>query len=105
LQAQPVLGATAAVLGILRDKPIERVVSAMAPVVDRWYLATLSTERGATAEELRAALNAVGINAPASLHTDPLNAYRAACDNARDSDRVVVFGSFYTVSDILGSEH
>jgi dihydrofolate synthase/folylpolyglutamate synthase len=105
LKAQPVLGKTAAVLGILRDKPIERVMSAMAPVVDCWYLTTLATERGATAEELLAALKAVGIDASALLYPDPRSAYRAACNDAREPDRVVVFGSFYTVSDILSGEH
>ncbi len=105
LKAQTVLGKTAAVLGILRDKPIERVMSAMAPVVDRWYLTTLTTERGATAEELLTVLKAMGIDAPASLYPDPRSAYRAACNDARELDRVVVFGSFYTVSDILSDDH
>jgi dihydrofolate synthase/folylpolyglutamate synthase len=105
LKTQPVLGKTAAVLGILRDKPIERVLSAMAPVVARWYLTTLATERGAGAEELLAVLKAMGLNASASLYPDPRSAYRAACSDAGKSDRVVVFGSFYTVSDILSDEH
>lgn len=105
LKAQPVLGKTGAVLGILRDKPIERVMLAMAPVVDRWYLSTLATERGATAKELLSVLKAIGIDAPASLYPDPHSAYRAACKDAREPDRVVVFGSFYTVSDILSDDH
>ena len=105
LKAQPVVGKTAAVLGILRDKPIERVLSAMVPVVDRWYLTTLATERGAGAEELLAVLKAMGLDASASLYPDPRSAYRAACSDAGESDRVVVFGSFYTVSDILSDEH
>ena len=105
LKAQPVLGKTGAVLGMLRDKPIERVIAAMAPVVDRWYLSTLATERGATAEELLSVLKAIGIDAPASLYPDPNSAYRAACNDAGERDRVVVFGSFYTVSDILSDDH
>ncbi len=105
LKAQAVLGKTGAVLGMLRDKPIARVIAAMAPVVDRWYLATLATERGATAQELLAVLEAVGIGASASLYPDPRSAYRAACNDADERDRVVVFGSFYTVSDILSDDH
>jgi dihydrofolate synthase/folylpolyglutamate synthase len=101
LKAQPVVGKTAAVLGMLEDKPIDRVAAAMAPIVDRWHLATLSVERGATAAKLRGALQHAGVKAPASLHADPVSAYRAACADARQHDRVVVFGSFYTVSDIL----
>lgn len=101
LKAQPVMGKTAAVLGMLEDKPIDRVVAAMAPIVDDWYLATLSVERGASAAKLGEALQHAGVKAPASLHADPVSAYRAACAGVRQHDRVVVFGSFYTVSDIL----
>ncbi|MFQ5936026.1 MAG: bifunctional folylpolyglutamate synthase/dihydrofolate synthase, partial [Acidiferrobacterales bacterium] len=103
LKTQSVVGCTAAVLGILKDKPVERVMTAMASVVDRWYLATLSEERGATAEELLAILKQVDSTTPASLHPDPLRAYRTACCDASERDRIVVFGSFYTVSDILGN--
>lgn len=103
LKAQPVMGKTAAVLGMLEDKPIDRVVAAMAPIVDHWYLATLSVERGATAARLCEALQHAGVKTPVSLHADPVSAYRAACAGARQHDRVVVFGSFYTVSDILST--
>ncbi len=103
LQAQPIIGKTAAVLGMLEDKPIDRVVAAMVPIVDHWYLATLSVERGTTAAKLYEALRQAGVKAPASLYADPVSAYRAACASASQHDRVVVFGSFYTVSDILST--
>ncbi len=101
LRAQPVTGQTFAVFGVLRDKPIARMVSALAPIVHRWYLASLAVARGSTAEELRATLTAAGVTAPATLHPDPLSAYRSACESAAAQDRIVVLGSFHTVSDIL----
>lgn len=101
LHAQAVPGQTLAVFGVLRDKPIIRMLSALAPIVQRWYLATLAVDRGSTAEELRAALTAAGIDAPVTLHPDPMSAFSSACQAARAHDRVVVLGSFYTVSDIL----
>lgn len=104
LQMQPVVGQTFAVLGMLEDKPIAEVIVAMAPVIDHWYLATLSVERGATAEQLHESLNAAGLNTPTTLCADVTSAYQAAYDDATERDRIVVFGSFYTVSDILSNE-
>lgn len=101
LQAQPVAGQTLAVFGVLRDKPIISMASALAPIVARWHLATLAVDRGSNAEELRTVLTSAGIDAPLTLHADPASAYASACQAATTQDRVVAFGSFYTVSDIL----
>lgn len=104
LKQQPVTGRTYAVIGMLQDKPVAEAMAAMAGVVDRWYLATLAAERGATATQLHAALEASGSAAPAARYDDVPSAYRAACAAACERDRVVVFGSFYTVSDIISLE-
>ncbi len=101
LHAQAVPGRTLAVFGVLRDKPIAQMVRALAPVIERWYLATLAVDRGTSAEELRAALASAGVEGPVTLHADPVSAYTSACEAATAQDRVVVFGSFHTVSDIL----
>ena len=101
LQRQPLAGRTFAVCGMLRDKPMGDVMRAMEPGVHAWHLASLATARGASAEELHAALVGAGITAPATLHTDVAGAYDAAMSAAGPEDRVVVFGSFYTVGAIL----
>jgi dihydrofolate synthase / folylpolyglutamate synthase len=101
LAARNVSGQTHAVLGILRDKPIARIVSTMSPVVEHWHVATLAVPRGSTGEELLAVLRGAGIGAPATAYPDPVHAYQGACARASAQDRIVVFGSFYTVSDIL----
>lgn len=101
LEQQRVAGRTFAVFGMLIDKDIVSVVSAMAAIVNHWHLATLGGPRGASAEQLRAALTTAGIPAPATVHATPADAYRAAKQAAAAADRIVVFGSFYTVGDIL----
>ncbi len=102
LEKQPVAGKTFAVLGMLEDKPIVEVIAMMAATVDRWYLATLSVDRGASAQQLYQALETAGVSASsAETFPDVISAYKAACDSASDRDRIVVFGSFYTVSDII----
>ncbi|OGI52965.1 MAG: bifunctional folylpolyglutamate synthase/dihydrofolate synthase [Candidatus Muproteobacteria bacterium RIFCSPHIGHO2_02_FULL_65_16] len=103
LRQQPAGGKTLAVFGMLKDKDIAASARAMEGVVDRWYVATLHTPRGATADEIAAALARAGVTAPVLAHADVIGAYDAACRDADARDRVVVFGSFHTVGDILSS--
>ena len=101
LRQQHVKGRTLAVIGMLKDKDILSVVGAIANVVDGWYAATLDMPRGATAAQLAEFLVAAGIRAPTRQFDDVHQAYAAAHRDATDDDRVVVFGSFHTVGDIL----
>ena len=101
LKLHPVSGKTLGVLGMLIDKPVQAVLEAVSPVVDRWYPATLAAPRGATAGQLAAAMSAAGITAVKDSYESIMSAYLSACDDAGPADRIVVFGSFYTVSDIL----
>lgn len=98
---------THAVFGSMADKDIPKVVDAMAGLVDAWYLCDLPIERAATAAALR--LRVVEArqrrrDAPqglVSLHASPMDALRAAMAAADPADRIVVFGSFYTVGGVL----
>lgn len=102
LKQQPVAGRTLAVFGMLRDKDIAGAARAMRDVVDAWYVTTLGgTERGASAEEAAQALAAAGIDKPVTKFTDARAAYADARRAAAPVDRIVVFGSFYMVGDIL----
>jgi dihydrofolate synthase/folylpolyglutamate synthase len=92
---------TFAVFGMLKDKDVAGVARALAASFDAWHVASVSSERGASAAELAAILRAAGVTAPISLFADPLAAYEAAGRAAQADDRIVVFGSFYTVGDIL----
>jgi dihydrofolate synthase/folylpolyglutamate synthase len=92
---------TSAVFGALRDKDIAGVVRPLAARVTRWYLAALGGERGTTAAELAAILAAEGVTAPVFLHDSPSRAYDAAREEAGEGDKIVVFGSFLTVSEVM----
>jgi dihydrofolate synthase/folylpolyglutamate synthase len=94
---------TLAVFGMLADKDISAVVQSFRNLVDHWYLATLNVPRGASAAQLAAALAAVGTAARADEFDDVRAAYAAAKRDATDADRIVVFGSFHTVGDILAA--
>lgn len=101
LRDEPCLGRTLAVFGMLEDKDIYGVAAALRDVIAAWYGAGLAVERGATAEQIGAAVRAAAPAAPLSLHATVSDAYHAAMQAARAGDRVVIFGSFYTVAQTL----
>ena len=94
-------GRTLAVFSMLRDKDIAGVARVLAPQISEWFYAPLEAQRAATGEQLGAALDAAGLGAVAHGHADLLAALAAAGAAARHGDRILVFGSFYTVSLLL----
>lgn len=94
-------GRTLAVFSMLRDKDIAGVARILAPQVEAWFYAPLATDRAATADELAAGLDAAGVGATAHGHSDLVGALAAAGAVARHGDRILVFGSFYTVAMLL----
>jgi dihydrofolate synthase/folylpolyglutamate synthase len=94
---------THAVFGALRDKDIAGVVRALAGRITRWHLATLPGPRGTTATELAAILADEKVNVPIDLHETPALAFQAAREQAGEADKIAVFGSFLTVTDVMQS--
>lgn len=93
---------TLGVFGMLADKDIDAVVSALAPRVDAWYVAPLPGPRGASSARIEAALAAhdVPLRAIRSF-ADIGQAFEAARKDANGTDRIAAFGSFLTVSAAL----
>jgi dihydrofolate synthase/folylpolyglutamate synthase len=94
-------GRTLAVFGMLKDKDIEAVARALRDRIDVWHLAGLGGERGAGAGDIAAAIRAAGVSVPVHVHESAQAAHDAALREAAPADRVVIFGSFYMVGDIL----
>ena len=100
LRRESVPGKTHAVFAMLRDKDIGAAIEVMRPVVDYWYPASLETDRALTYEEIQSALtDSVVIDSFEGRI--PSACYQAALAACRHGDRLVVFGSFYLVGDIL----
>ncbi len=96
--------ATHAVFGAMRDKEIGTLLARMAPLVDHWHFCALDTPRAASADELLAVWQQVapaGSKSTAQCHGSPAAALRLALGTADPADRIVVFGSFYTVGGVL----
>jgi dihydrofolate synthase/folylpolyglutamate synthase len=104
LRQMPVRGATWAVMAMLADKDIAGVVVAMKGVVDHWLVASLDVPRGAMAEQLHSILIAQGCG-DVRIYLSPWDAWYAACELAAENDRIVAFGSFHTVAELLRTEN
>jgi dihydrofolate synthase/folylpolyglutamate synthase len=87
---------TIAVCGMLRDKDIAGVLRALAPRITRWHFAALPGPRGASADELEKALGRSD-----EKHESPQKAFASALERAGEGDKIVVFGSFLTVGDVM----
>jgi dihydrofolate synthase/folylpolyglutamate synthase len=94
---------TLAVFGAMRDKDIPALLASMAPLVDGWYFCDLATPRAAGAADLQAQLGPPPAGRRVDVHTfaTPGAALAAAAAAADPADRIVVFGSFYTVGGVL----
>jgi dihydrofolate synthase/folylpolyglutamate synthase len=100
LRTHPVKGENHAVFALLADKDAKGVITPLKDAFDTWFVAGLSGERGQSGESLAAKVrNHAG--GKVCVHDCPTEALLAAKRQAVDGDRIIVFGSFYTVSEIL----
>jgi dihydrofolate synthase/folylpolyglutamate synthase len=90
----------AAVFGGMHDKDLRGVLRHFVGLVDHWHIATVDSERAATAAEIAAILGDLGAGT-CDTHPDIAGACSAARSAAETGDLVVVFGSFYTVGPAL----
>jgi len=103
LDAMGFFPTTHAVFGVMADKDVAPIVARIGALIDRWYFTDLPTPRAARADELAASWRAQNTrkDAAESTHASPLEALQAAIDRAQPTDRIVVFGSFFTVGGVL----
>jgi len=90
-----------AVFSMLSDKDIASVVDILHPVIDAWHVAPIQHPRAADIDYLQACLSQKVSMAHIHLHTDLLTALRTAYKKAAKNDKIIVFGSFFTVAAIL----
>jgi len=101
LEDNPVEGVTHAVFGVLADKALANVLSDMGDRVDHWHLAGISGERGQPAEQLLSKMRQLFPGLVAEVYPDAVAAFQGARAAAAQADRVVAFGSFFIVGDII----
>jgi dihydrofolate synthase/folylpolyglutamate synthase len=90
------------VVGMMADKDMVGVLTPLIKAITRWYLTPLDNPRASSVAQLREILCSLGVkDSLIESHENPRSAYAAARKNATESDRIVAFGSFLTVADVL----
>ncbi|WP_157989771.1 bifunctional tetrahydrofolate synthase/dihydrofolate synthase [Candidatus Erwinia haradaeae] len=84
-----------AIVGMLHDKDIAGTLSYLIPQIDYWYCASLKHPRGSSALYLMSYLK------KAKCFSSVSHAWRYALMQAKIKDIILVFGSFYTVSQVM----
>jgi dihydrofolate synthase/folylpolyglutamate synthase len=100
LKKRPCKGITLAVFSMLEDKDIPGTLAEIGSEIDAWYVAPLTGKRAAPLDKLKNAFRQAAIST-VEFSNSIDEAYYAAHKQAEPGDRVVIFGSFYTVAAIL----
>jgi len=100
LQNQPCQGETFALVGMLNDKDILNTLKEMLPIIDHWNVADLKGERGEKAIVLEKHLRDLGIT-NIQTYSTVWEGYQNLLLKLNPLDRLIIFGSFFTVAAIL----
>jgi len=94
---------THAVFGAMADKELAPMLARMDALAECWYFTDLPTPRAASAQALHEIWRGLPHRRGAHAHcfANPAQALAAAHAAAKPVDRIVVFGSFYTVGGAL----
>ncbi|HEY4081533.1 MAG TPA: bifunctional tetrahydrofolate synthase/dihydrofolate synthase [Burkholderiaceae bacterium] len=100
---------THVVFGAMADKDLPAIFRKISPLVDAWHFCDLEIPRAAKAsalaEKFRTLCTEEFLKTPPEVavyeHADPLTALAAAAAAADPADRILVFGSFFTVGGVL----
>ncbi|MEM7304002.1 MAG: bifunctional tetrahydrofolate synthase/dihydrofolate synthase [Pseudomonadota bacterium] len=104
LMALPKPVKTIAVFAVLNDKDVSGITGLLMPHVDVWYISVVKSMRGMEQEKVEAAIREHDADASIERFSTVESAYSQAQNNSQEGDRVIVFGSIFTVSEVLASE-
>ncbi|MCK9238656.1 MAG: bifunctional tetrahydrofolate synthase/dihydrofolate synthase [Thiopseudomonas sp.] len=99
LESRPIAGQRYAVFGALADKDVQGVIAAMTKRVADWAIAPLPSPRSYQIADLERifATNHASVKSYDSV----VHAFAAQLDRANETDEIIVFGSFFTVTQAL----
>ena len=105
LSESPVSGKTIAIVAMLSDKAITEVLEAVNPEVDQWLSAGLSVSgrarRAMPSKNMAQAVRELRTDVKLSVCDTVSEACKKAVTLAKEGDRIIVFGSFYTVAEAI----
>ena len=90
------------VLGILNDKDVYSIVEPFVAVVNNWFIGTINSERGMNAEEIEYRMKSLfKSNLNIKTYNSITSAFKFARNQQGFNSLLLVYGSFYTVSEVL----
>lgn len=93
-------GRLLAVTAVMADKDLDAILTPLASHFDGWFLGELDMERALPSDDYAQRLAAHGV-VNVQYAGPVLDALHAALDAAQRADKVVVFGSLYTVAGVI----
>ena len=104
LLALPKPAKTIAVFAILNDKDLNGIVDIIQPYIDQWYISEVDSRRAMGVEKVEQALKPHCPN-DVKIYKTVEQAYLQAQNDSNKGDRILVFGSIFTVAEVLASEN
>ncbi|MDO1510892.1 MULTISPECIES: bifunctional tetrahydrofolate synthase/dihydrofolate synthase [unclassified Neisseria] len=102
LIALPFAQKRTAVFSILADKDIDQVLDIVKDQFDEWYIAPLHLPRGMDIAALSQKLSEHNIE-NITRFDNVQTAFQAALAASSENDRIIVFGSFHTVAEVMAT--
>ena len=92
---------TLAIIGILKDKDVYSLIKPMINIVDTWYCVTIDNSRGMNAKEIKTRMSTLVSKDKIFTFDNIADASSMAMSNLDVDHRLIIYGSFYMVSDYL----
>lgn len=93
-----------AVFAMMKDKDINAVIELIKDKISDWFIAPLTNPRAATEEMMQACFKKQDINQVMMGFTSFNEALTAAKQHAQQDDLILIFGSFFLVSEYLADK-
>ena len=97
-------GITTAIFSVFEDKDVLSIIQPFINVIDKWYIAELSSDRALSCEGIEEALKSVMPTVTVEKFPTVRHAYKEALKNAHDNDNILMFGSFLVISESIGDK-
>ncbi len=95
-------GRNLALFSALADKDIAQIVAPLSGLIDRWYIGRLEAGRAADLDQMHGSMILAGVDASIiEGHKSMSQAAVKAMADAETHDRLIIFGSFYTVAEMM----
>jgi dihydrofolate synthase/folylpolyglutamate synthase len=89
------------VFSILLDKDIDSVIMPFIKLVDEWFISSIDHTRAQKVDVIKLALKKMNKSTPIHIADNLLQAYKNAYKKTALDDNIIVFGSFFTVREII----